>query len=249
MWQHRANISWLKQSVADGLSRRDWRLEHMAPGPCTWGSFPPLPPGHWQSSEKVTSFVPHLVALQSGQDWLNFPCLAYVEIFRLFESQFTSFFSKWSSLWNCLERHFQQEVGFVGFLPTGPLILVAHFWGQHWLRKVLPGAADVQELDECLCCLLCTSLIVQQILKIANHIIIKKRVLKELRHGFLSLIYSKSSVEYVHKDKQDKLQWEEKKTFNRGGDPAPGIPLFEIEARFTTVRVCAGGNFKASWAL
>lgn len=46
MWQHRANISWLKQSVADGLSRRDWRLEHMAPGPCTWGSFPPLPPGH-----------------------------------------------------------------------------------------------------------------------------------------------------------------------------------------------------------
>lgn len=68
---------------------------------------------------------------------------------------------------------------------------------------------NVQELDECLCCLLSVSLIVQQILKITNHIIIKKRVLKALYHGFLSFIYSKSSVEYVRKDKQDKLQWEE----------------------------------------
>lgn len=42
------------------------------------------------------------------------------------------------------------------------------------------------------------SLIVQHILKIINHIVIKKKVLRELCHGFLSFVYRKSSVEYLH---------------------------------------------------
>jgi len=71
MWQGRTNLSWLKQNVADGLHRRDWRLECMAPGQRIWVLLPPLPSVHCQSLGKVISSVPRILDLQSGQDWLN----------------------------------------------------------------------------------------------------------------------------------------------------------------------------------
>lgn len=46
--------------------------------------------------------------------------------------------------------------------------------------------------------------------------------------------------------KTSRTSYNGKKTFNREGDPAPGITLFEIETWFTTGRACAGGNVKAS---
>lgn len=65
----------------------------------------------------------------------------------LFESHFTSCFSKWSALWNCLESHFQEEWESVRFLANDLLVHVACFWEKCWLHNVLHDAAHAQGLD------------------------------------------------------------------------------------------------------
>lgn len=62
----------------------------------------------------------------------------------------------------------------VGFLPTGLMGQIAHFWELCCSHKVLHHDVNAQGLEECLGCLMGMSLIVQQILKIITRIVIKK---------------------------------------------------------------------------
>lgn len=123
------------------------------PAPAPLPSLPPLPPAHcffWRKSQ----FMPHFLNLQSGQGWLSEP-LHHLANVKIFSSLRATSEAAWANglLSEIVQKAIFSKKGNAGFLPSGLLGQIAHFWELCCSCKVLHDAVNAQGLEESLGCL------------------------------------------------------------------------------------------------
>lgn len=154
MWCRGASVSWLEHSGT--------------PKPCTWASLPPLPPAHRWNFNKMSFYA----SFSQSAQWtgLVMSVLALSSKLKIFFSLRAASEDVWANLelWNCSEAIPRKKRN-AGFLPTallGPNCTFWELWCSH--KELHDVAGGVPGL------FMGMSLIVQQILKIINRIVINK---------------------------------------------------------------------------